>query len=149
MHSSAFEHASVGRHWSRFPRRFEGETGSPVEWSAWKRSWLWIGPAMLLIVGAFDLALTLTAFEAGQLVEMNPIAARILDHGGGPALAVYRLVMTITGCILLRWGLAMYRMRRYVGPNLKRVRRLGWASQLVLIASHATLVAWWLAWLGV
>jgi hypothetical protein len=152
MHAHAFSHVPVPRSWSRSPRglsRGAQETKTPVYWSPLKRSWLWVGPAMLLVVGAFDLALTVSAFEAGQLVEMNPIAARILEHGGSPALAVYRFVMTVTGCILLRWGLTMYRMRRYVGPNVKRVRKLVWASQLVLIASHLTLVGWWLAWLNV
>src|SRR5687768_15051400 len=85
---------------------------APVKWSTWKRRWLWAGPAMLLGIGAFDLALTVSAFEAGRLVEMNPIAAAVLAHGGSSALAVYRLVMTMAGCVLLRWGLHAYRLRR-------------------------------------
>jgi hypothetical protein len=103
---------------------------------------------MLLTVGAFDLALTISAFEAGRLVEMNPIAAAVLAHGGSAALAVYRLVMTVAGCVLLSWGLRMYELRRFVGSNLKRVRRMVWASQIALIASHLGLVAWWIAWLS-
>jgi len=104
---------------------------------------------MLLAVGAFDLALTLSAFEAGRLVELNPVAAVILERGGGSALAVYRLVMTVSGCILLSWGLRMYQLRRFVGNNLMRVRRMVWLSQITLIASHLGLVAWWIAWLSV
>lgn len=131
-------------------RRTMPATGAaPALWGPWKRSWLWIGPAMLLGVGAFDLALTISAFEAGKLVEMNPIAAVILEHGGSPALAVYRLVMTVTGCVLLSWGLRMYRHRRFIGSNFKRVRRMIWLSQITLIASHLGLVAWWIAWLTV
>jgi len=103
---------------------------------------------MLLAVGAFDLALTISAFEAGRLVEMNPVAAAVLNHGGSPALALYRLVMTVSGCVLLSWGLRMYRLRRFVGSNLKRVRRMVWLSQITLIASHLGLVAWWVAWLS-
>ena len=121
----------------------------PAVWGFWRRSWIWVGPAMLLVVGAFDLALTISAFEAGKLVEMNPFAARVLDHGGSPALAVYRLVMTVTGCILLSWGLRMYRLRRHIGTNFARVRVMLWVSQIVLIVSHVGLVAWWLAWLSV
>jgi len=121
---------------------------TPAAWGPWKRSWLWVGPAMLLAVGAFDLALTISAFEAGRLVEMNPVAAAVLNHGGSPALALYRLVMTVSGCVLLSWGLRMYRLRRFVGSNLKRVRRMVWLSQITLIASHLGLVAWWVAWLS-
>ena len=121
---------------------------APAQWGPWKRSWLWVAPAMLLTVGAFDLALTISAFEAGRLVEMNPIAAAVLAHGGSPALAVYRLVMTVAGCVLLSWGLRMYELRRFVGSNLKRVRRMVWVSQIALIASHLGLVAWWIAWLS-
>ena len=120
-----------------------------AHWNVWKRSWLWLGPAMLLGVGAFDLALTISAFEAGSLVEMNPFAAAVLDHGGSSALAVYRLVMTITGCILLRWGLRTYRLRRFARGSFKRVRAVVWGSQIALIVSHLGLVAWWLAWLSV
>jgi len=119
-----------------------------AQWNAWKRSWLWIGPAMLLGVGAFDLALTISAFEAGRLVEMNPFAAAVLAHGGSSALAVYRLVMTIAGCVLLRWGLQTYRLRRFARTDFKRVRAVVWGSQIALIVSHLGLVAWWLAWLS-
>ena len=119
-----------------------------AQWNAWKRSWLWIGPAMLLCVGAFDLALTISAFEAGRLVEMNPFAAAVLAHGGSSALAVYRLVMTSAGCVLLRWGLQAYRMRRFTRASFKRVRAVVWGSQIALIVTHLGLVAWWLAWLS-
>ena len=121
----------------------------PAPWGPWRLRWIWAGPAMLLIVGAFDLALTVSAFESGKLVEMNPVAARVLEHGGSPALAVYRLVLTMTGCVLLSWGLRMYRLRRYIGSNFARVRAMLWVSQIVLIASHVGLVAWWIAWLTV
>jgi hypothetical protein len=103
---------------------------------------------MLLAVGAFDLALTLSAYEAGSLVELNPIAAAVLEHGGAPALAVYRLVTTVAGCILLGWGLRMYRLRLFIGSSYKRVRRVVWGSQIALITSHLGLVAWWVAWLS-
>jgi hypothetical protein len=119
-----------------------------VHWSAWKRSWLWVGPAMLLIVGAIDLGLTITAFEAGELTELNPFAAAVLNHGGSSALAVYRFVMTISGCILLRWGLHAYRLRRFARTDYRRVRALLWTSQVALIASHLGLMAWWAAWLS-
>jgi hypothetical protein len=131
-----------------FPRS-TAQLPTAVQWNAWKRSWLWLGPAMLLGVGAFDLALTISAFEAGRLVEMNPFAAAVLAHGGSSALAVYRLVMTIAGCVLLRWGLHAYRLRRFAPGAFKRVRAVVWGSQIALIVSHLGLVAWWLAWLSV
>jgi hypothetical protein len=104
---------------------------------------------MLLTVGAFDLALTISAFEAGQLVEMNPFAAAVLGHGGSSALAVYRFVMTMSGCIVLRWGLHAYRLRRFARTDYRRVRAVLWGSQIALILSHVGLVAWWFAWLSI
>jgi hypothetical protein len=131
-----------------FPSQRTGAALALPQWSAWKCSWLWAGPAMLLGVGAFDLALTISAFEAGQLVEMNPFAAAVLGHGGSSALAVYRFVMTLSGCILLRWGLHAYRLRRFPRADYRRVRAVLWGSQIALIASHVGLVGWWLAWLS-
>jgi hypothetical protein len=131
------------------PASFETVVARPVandSWEMWKRRWEYLGPAMLLTVGALDLALTVSAFESGTLVELNPIAAFVLALGGSAALAVYRLVMTVTGCVLLSWGLRMYRLQRFVGSNRQRIRRMMWASQITLIASHAGLVAWWIAW---
>ena len=121
----------------------------PRDWSTLKRSWLWIGPAMLIVVGAFDLACTLSAFESGRLVEMNPIANAVLERAGGPGLALYRFVMTALGCVLLSWGLRMYRLGRFVGSDLRRVRRVVWGGNIALITSHLALVCWWIAWLSV
>jgi len=112
-------------------------------------NWIWIGPAMIVIVGIFDLACTISAFEKGWLVEMNPIANWTLEVGGSAGLAVYRFIMTAGGCILLAWGLRMYRLRRFVGSNPGRVRAVMWAGQITLIVTHVSLAAYWVAWLTV
>ena len=111
--------------------------------------WIWLGPAMILAVGAFDLACTIMAFENGWLVEMNPLANEALVWGGSAGLALYRFVMTAGGCLLLVWGLRMYRLRRYVGASAIRVRAIVWGGQVVLVAAHGALVLYWIAWLNV
>ncbi len=111
--------------------------------------WIWLGPAMILAVGAFDLACTIMAFEKGWLVEMNPLANEALVWGGSAGLALYRFVMTAGGCLLLVWGLRMYRLRRYVGASAIRVRTIVWGGQVVLVAAHGALVLYWIAWLNV
>ena len=67
---------------------------------------------------------------------------------GAGALAVYRLVMTMSGCVLLRWGLKAYRLRQFARSDYRRVRAVLWGSQIALIVSHVGLVAWWIAWLS-
>jgi len=112
-------------------------------------SWIWLGPVMIAVVGAFDLACTIMAFENGWLVEMNPIANAALEWRGSAGLALYRFIMTAGGCVLLVWGLRMYRLRRFVGISAIRVRAVVWGGQGVLVASHLALVAYWIAWLNV
>jgi hypothetical protein len=110
--------------------------------------WIWLGPLMIVTVGLFDLVCTISAFEKGWLVEMNPIANAALAHAGAAGLAVYRFVMTAIGCILLTWGMRTYRLRRFVG-SVRRVRIVVWTGQAVLVASHVALLGWWVAWLSV
>ena len=69
--------------------------------------------------------------------------------GGSAGLALYRFVMTAGGCLLLVWGLRMYRLRRYVGASAIRVRTIVWGGQVVLVAAHGALVLYWIAWLNV
>jgi len=111
--------------------------------------WIWLGPVMIVVVGIFDLACTIMAFENGWLVEMNPIANAALEWAGSPGLALYRFVMTAGGCLLLVWGLRMYRLRRFVGFSAARVRAVVWGGQGVLVATHVALVFYWVAWLNV
>jgi hypothetical protein len=115
-------------------------------WQALKDNWIWIGPAMVVLVGVFDLACTVSAYEHGMLVEMNPLAKAALDAYGSAGLMVYRFTMTAIGCILLSWGLRMYRQRRYIGSNFSRVRKVMWGGQIALVASHGALVGWWAMW---
>ena len=111
--------------------------------------WIWLGPAMIVTVGIFDLACTIMAFEKGWLVELNPLANAALEWAGSPGLALYRFVMTAAGCLLLVWGLRMYRLRRFVGLSAVRVRVVVWGGQGVLVAAHVALVFYWVAWLSV
>lgn len=111
--------------------------------------WIWLGPVMIILVGAFDLACTIMAFEKGWLVEINPIANAALEWAGSPGLALYRFIMTAAGCILLVWGLRTYRLRRFVGASTARVRAVVWGGQGVLVATHVALVFYWVAWLNV
>lgn len=110
--------------------------------------WIWLGPVMIVTIGLFDLICTISAFEKGWLVEMNPIANAALDYAGAPGLAVYRFAMTALGCVLLTWGMRTYRLRRFVG-SVRRVRLVVWTGQAVLLASHLALLGWWIAWLSV
>jgi hypothetical protein len=111
--------------------------------------WIWIGPAMIIIVGAFDLFCTISAYEKGWLVELNPVANATLEYAGSMGLAIYRFILTAAGCILLTWGLRMYRLRRFVSSSPGRVRAVVWTGQIVLITTHLGLVAYWVAWLTV
>ncbi len=108
---------------------------------------MWLGPLMIVVVGIFDLTCTLTAYHEGWLVEANPLARGVLERWGAAGLAAYRLGLTYLGCVLLVWGLRMYRLRRDVGHAGTRVRVVVWGGQVVLILSHASLVAWWSYWL--
>ncbi len=111
------------------------------------RHWIWLGPTMIVVVGLFDLACTLTAYHEGWLVEGNPLARAVLDHWGAAGLAAYRLAFMYIGCVLLVWGLRMYRVRRHLGSAHRRIRVVVWGGQVVLILSHVALVAWWSYWL--
>ncbi len=111
--------------------------------------WIWIGPAMIVVVGAFDLFCTISAYEKGWLVELNPLANATLEYAGSMGLAIYRFILTAAGCIILTWGLRMYRLRRFVSNSPGRVRAVVWTGQIVLITTHLGLVAYWVAWLTV
>ncbi len=104
---------------------------------------------MIATVGLFDLACTISAFEKGWLVELNPIAGAVLESSGSGGLAAYRFAMTTAGCLLLVWGLRLYRSRRIIGTATARVRAVVWGGQATLVASHLALVAYWLAWLSI
>ena len=56
----------------------------------------------LWILNACDLGFTLYAHLAGQLVELNPIAAVILSYGDG-ALVIYKLSVLAAGSSMLWW----------------------------------------------
>jgi hypothetical protein len=103
---------------------------------------------MIATVGLFDLVCTISAFEKGWLVELNPVAGAVLGRSGSAGLALYRFVMTTAGCILLVWGLRLYRARRLVGSATRRVRAVVWGGQATLVATHVALVAYWIAWLS-
>ncbi len=115
--------------------------------TAFARHWIWLGPTMIVVVGLFDLTCTLTAYHEGWLVEANPLARAVLERWGAAGLAAYRLVFMYIGCVLLVWGLRMYRVRRHLGRVHRRIRAVVWGGQIVLILSHAALVAWWSYWL--
>ena len=48
------------------------------------------------VINAFDLALTLLAYQQNLLVELNPLAARVLPHGTA-AVVIYKCTMLFIG----------------------------------------------------
>ena len=61
--------------------------------------WLLIG---VWIIHLFDLGFTLLAYEQRVLIEMNPLAARVLPLGS-TALVVYKLTLLVFGTGILWW----------------------------------------------
>lgn len=59
--------------------------------------WLLVG---IWIINLFDLGFTLLLYEQRVLIEMNPLAARILPLGAG-ALAAYKLTLLTFGTGML------------------------------------------------
>ena len=106
-------------------------------------------PLLVAIAGIFDLACTLSAYQNGWLVEMNPLVAVILNRSGAPGLVVYRFALTVLGCVFLSWGLRAYHARRFT-DTLREHTRIGavlFGTQSIIVTSHIALVAWWIAWL--
>jgi hypothetical protein len=108
-------------------------------------------PGFVIAAGLFDLVCTLSAYRTGWLVESNPLASSVLAAHGAVGLAGYRFVLTAAGCILLSWGLRAHRARRFSDSRAEHVRTgiVISATQAFVVASHAALAAWWVAWLSV
>lgn len=104
--------------------------------------------AIMLLVGFFDLGCTITAYEHGQLVELNPLADSILAQYGSPGLALFRFIMTALACVGLNWALRTYQLRYHLRSDIRRIRTVVHSSLAVVVTSHAGLLAWWLAWLS-
>lgn len=109
-------------------------------------NWIWVCPAVVLVVGMIDTACTLAALKMGMLVELNPIMALMIEKGGPLGLALYRAAATLLGCGLLLWALRMYRDGRINRSALARTRGLVWLGQAVLVVAHLALAAWWTVW---
>ena len=104
---------------------------------------------LMAVVGLIDLACTITAYEQGTLVEMNPLARAVLDDYGSPGLAVFRFVATSLSAILLVWALRAYRARYELDSAAWRVRLVMHAAGAVIVGTHIGLVCWWAAYLAI
>jgi hypothetical protein len=86
--------------------------------------------AILCVLHAFDYAFTLAQIERGNFLEMNTVAAALLDAPA--ALAAFKASCFGTGVLIL------YRMRRH------------WQAECgawFLLVVSIGLMAWWLAYL--
>ena len=101
----------------------------------------------MAVVGMFDLACTISAYEQGVLVELNPLARVVLEHFGSPGLAVFRFVTTSLSAVLLVWALRAYRARYELDHAAWRVRIVMHAAGAVIVGAHVALVGWWMTWL--
>ena len=104
---------------------------------------------LMAVVGVFDLICTITAYEQGTLVELNPLARAVLDHYGSPGLAVFRFVTTSLSAVLLVWALRAYRARYELDHAAWRVRLVMHGAGAVIVGTHIGLVCWWAAWLTI
>lgn len=104
--------------------------------------------AMVLAVGVFDLGCTLSAYEHGQLIELNPLARSVLARYGSAGLAGYRFIMTALACVGLNWALRAYRLRYNLCNDIGRIRTVVRGSLALLVISHLALLVWWIAWLS-
>jgi len=104
---------------------------------------------LMAVVGIVDLVCTITAYEQGTLVEMNPLARVVLDTYGSPGLAVFRFVATSLSAILLVWALRAYRARYELDSAAWRVRFVMHTAGAVIVGAHVGLVCWWAAWLAI
>lgn len=114
-----------------------------------RRRYSQLVPILVAVAGIFDLACTLSAYQNGWLIDMNPLVAIILNRSGAPGLVVYRFALTVLGCVFLSWGLRAYHARRFT-DSLREHTRIGavlFGTQSIIVTSHIALVAWWIAWL--
>lgn len=102
---------------------------------------------LMAVVGLFDLACTISAYEQGVLVELNPLARVVLDYFGSPGLAVFRFITTSLSAVLLVWALRAYRARYELDRAAWRVRVVMHGAGAVIVGAHLALVTWWMAWL--
>ena len=102
---------------------------------------------LMAVVGIFDLVCTISAYEQGVLVELNPLARVVLESFGSPGLAVFRFVTTSLSAVLLVWALRAYRARYELDHAAWRVRIVMHAAGAVIVGAHVALVAWWMTWL--
>ena len=103
---------------------------------------------LMAVVGVIDLVCTITAYEQGVLVELNPLARVVLEHFGSPGLAVFRFVTTSLSAVLLVWALRAYRARYELDRAAWRVRVVMHGAGAVIVGAHIALVAWWVTWLA-
>ena len=74
------------------------------------------------IVNLFDLGFTLLAQEQGLLVELNPVAARVIPHGA-VAAAAYKLALLSFGTMIL-----------WLCRDLAIAERSAWVYAIVCVA---------------
>ena len=86
--------------------------------------WLLLG---MWVIHLFDLGFTLLAREQGLLVELNPLAARLLPYGDG-GITAYKLFLLVIGTYIL-WS-----QRR-----LPTTEKIAWAYAIVCVG----LSLWW------
>jgi hypothetical protein len=101
---------------------------------------------LIVIVGAFDLALTMRALDLGWLVELNPFTDSVIRNYGRSGLATYRLIASAGGAALLYW--ALHRYANGVAPieHARRIHAVVAVGVVVLVTTHFSLVLWWAAW---
>ena len=104
---------------------------------------------LMAVVGVFDLVCTISAYEHGVLVELNPLARVVLEYYGSPGLAVFRFVTTSLSAVLLVWALRAYRARYELDRAAWRVRLVMHAAGAVIVGTHLGLLCWWVTWLSI
>ena len=106
-------------------------------------------PGLVVASGLFDLVCTVTAYRNGWLVELNPLAAAVLESSGEAGLALYRVAATAAGLVVLRAGLRACRLRSRLDPASRALSPVAFTALAAIVATHIGLAAWWAAWLSV
>lgn len=62
---------------------------------------LWAYPIVLFAISVYDLVNTAIGIHFGYIIEKNPIALKVLEIGGIPLLAIWKLSVTVGGILIL------------------------------------------------
>lgn len=101
---------------------------------------------LIVLVGAFDLTLTMRALDLGWLVELNPFTDSVIRNYGRTGLAFYRLIASAGGAALLYWALNRYANETAPIESARRIHAVVALGVVVLVTTHFSLVLWWAAW---